>query len=1152
MSSILQATCLSPKKSLRAQLFSSFGSAAFLGLFIVVLSSCLAIHKSGEDVKWISQELMRDQVQQSLLRSSELVAEKYIGRLASVEATIQILVEAVQDRIAGYPSLDGWEDGQHVPFMEHYNYNSSRQKRYKYPLSQPPVPLDWEIKTETRNKFSDYRTSVFEDMLKTSRTASYHMPGSCNVFSETIIKSFGCTDENNNITTGGIFPTKVHEGLYRSSGDLSVFMKALYEADMELVKLQILFFNEGAGTTLQYPGGPIAPLTPMYVSSGCDWITQKSNPYTGRPYGTLGDVAKCRFEGIQVESHNYNSMETGTPQFILENGKLPSKTSISTGEGNSNGVAWQGPLYSSNNSTLILRAGKAVYDRLTDELIGFVVADVWDDLLANVLSTQVLNVSADVCVARYSDGSLLTISQGSDVDVFGRLSEFDEISNALKSQLGIYLDSLKAATEDDSIEIGQPIFIKPMPSGGVYTATLLPVPPTSLEGAESYEPVAVLIQKMPPEVFEVVTSIGSAIDDDVRKTTILSVVLGICGLCVVLLILAVMSTVLTRPLTFVTAVAYSVINYDYNDKAEQKDDDDDSLLTNFDKLYRSALLRCTPKTEVVRVVEEFQIMIQGFSGLGASQVAEPPLFQIRNRLTWHSDFAQFYHPEGHTKKSFRQTSVASDTSRTASENAFNRPVPSTDGSRDHSLNESPDLHQAPSFQSSAVHQIQNDAEDDQEENENDEPVPFQHQEIPHQQPTLIPEDESEHFFATPPPPPEDRQSRVSVSQPKQQLNVSPVVPAPSKVHRSPVLGQSRYSTKPIVQEEDGACKRTKDVCCSSLFWWIVILMACPVVITNVIIGRIVSNSVYGKIPAWTESVELASNSIEEDTLQFVAEGKARNLGTLVAGPMRDLHVMARLANWLIFGGIQRSNMVTHMDSATEECKESISEGVQCPSYTQERMPCLCEWECQEEWSSPFGCQQTPDGIEPRYLQTQNFVVQKLDADLNTGNRKSCPSFPELSNTPATTSWWTNISEFPGSEKGPSNAFGYETLFDRAVVSSACSVFNFPVYNYATSLKREKHFLGGWVAFEDDGLMAGWSGCNHAHVSFSGWSSSFENGATLIDPDLCPNGKFGYDPRCRGWYADGRDKYMNFTSPVHVTGKIDSSVRSCYCFSNIAD
>lgn len=120
MPSLLQATCLSPKKSLQTQLFSSFGLPAFLSLFVVVLSSCIAIKTSGEDVKQYSRDLMTEQVQQSLLRSGELVAEKYSSRIASVEATLQILVEAVRDRIVGYPTEEGWDRGKHVPFRDYY------------------------------------------------------------------------------------------------------------------------------------------------------------------------------------------------------------------------------------------------------------------------------------------------------------------------------------------------------------------------------------------------------------------------------------------------------------------------------------------------------------------------------------------------------------------------------------------------------------------------------------------------------------------------------------------------------------------------------------------------------------------------------------------------------------------------------------------------------------------------------------------------------------------------------------------------------------------------------------------------------------------------------------------------------------------------
>jgi hypothetical protein len=368
MPSILQATCLSPKKSLRSQLFSSFGLAAFLSLFLVVFSSSLAIHRSGDDVKRYSEQLIRKQVEKSLLRSSELVAEKYSSRIASIESTLQLLVEAVRDRIVGYPSMPGWEDGMYVPFQDYYYLdeirlkNSSSRQQNRYPLSQPPAPFDWKIRKEKMSLYTDSRINAFKDILYSTKSASYHMPGICDESSATAV-ALGCTEEQNNVTSGGIFPSSTHEGLYKATGDLSVFMKPLYEANRELLKLQIIFFNEGAGTTLQYPAGPIAPLVPTYTSTGCDWMAQMKNPYTGSPFATVGEVSKCRYEGIEVESRFYNPMETGIPEYILKNGKSPAKTPTDEGHGSTR-VAWQGPLLASDNKTAILRAGKAVYDRL--------------------------------------------------------------------------------------------------------------------------------------------------------------------------------------------------------------------------------------------------------------------------------------------------------------------------------------------------------------------------------------------------------------------------------------------------------------------------------------------------------------------------------------------------------------------------------------------------------------------------------------------------------------------------------------------------------------------------------------------------------------------------------------------------------------------
>ena len=46
----------------------------------------------------------------------------------------------------------------------------------------------------------------------------------------------------------------------------------------------------------------------------------------------------------------------------------------------------------------------------------------------------------------------------------------------------------------------------------------------------------------------------------------------------------------------------------------------------------------------------------------------------------------------------------------------------------------------------------------------------------------------------------------------------------------------------------------------------------------------------------------------------------------------------------------------------------------------------------------------------------------------------------------------------------------------------------------------------------------------------------ENRAAEIAPDLCPPGKFGYDPRCRPWYNETKELYLRTggTEAVHIT------------------
>ena len=277
--------------------------------------------------------------------------------MADIDGTIQILVETVQDRIVGYPDLEGWEEGNHVPFMDQIT------QQPKYPLNMPPAPLDWTITNHVLSKnnnitnleehFPNRQEYLSADTVSTS-FGSYHMQGSCNPDPESYFFREGCSDASNNLTTGGsIQPTSTHWGLYQTTGDLTVFMKPLFEIQTEAVNIKIHFVNQGAGATLQYPATTSIPPSSNhsgYTSHGCDWMEQ-INPRNGKPYGTKEDIARCHKAGTVVPSREYNPMEEPWVSQIL---RQPDQ------------VRRYGPIQKTENCTTIIKAIKAVFDRLQE------------------------------------------------------------------------------------------------------------------------------------------------------------------------------------------------------------------------------------------------------------------------------------------------------------------------------------------------------------------------------------------------------------------------------------------------------------------------------------------------------------------------------------------------------------------------------------------------------------------------------------------------------------------------------------------------------------------------------------------------------------------------------------------------------------------
>jgi len=108
-----------------------------------------------------------------------------------------------------------------------------------------------------------------------------------------------------------------------------------------------------------------------------------------------------------------------------------------------------------------------------------------------------------------------------------------------------------------------------------------------------------------------------------------------------------------------------------------------------------------------------------------------------------------------------------------------------------------------------------------------------------------------------------------------------------------------------------------------------------------------------------------------------------------------------------------------------------------------------------------------EGIDARYLQASIFEGPRTDIDPLTGNRRET-SFPNISTSPETTEWWSDVNDLPGSSKGTSAA-GYETTYDRVRTLSALSAIHAPLYNYVPP-QDSKVRLGSWVGLEADGMV----------------------------------------------------------------------------------
>jgi hypothetical protein len=329
----------------------SYGVAAVVSILIVLFLAVLLGARAGEVVQQRAKTALEQQVIVSFAFSCRAVAEQITSYLDGTEGALQLVVEITRDRIVGYPSLQGWETDDYVPFFD------TETQRNRYPLRTAPPPLDWNITSniDANSIFEHFQERIGAAVpagMRTVTTASgvYHFQGSCDPH-EKDPNGPGfypnCTLLHNTMETGGVVqPTSTSQWLQQKSGDIATLIKPIYEAQPSLLLVGVYFFNSGAGSTLWYPGHTVA--MGGYISDGCEWMNTTINPHSNQLYATSEEVARCHAKGQVVPAREYNPLDRAWFRDCLEK---PDE------------FRWFGPFEALESGTNLVSVCKGVFDR---------------------------------------------------------------------------------------------------------------------------------------------------------------------------------------------------------------------------------------------------------------------------------------------------------------------------------------------------------------------------------------------------------------------------------------------------------------------------------------------------------------------------------------------------------------------------------------------------------------------------------------------------------------------------------------------------------------------------------------------------------------------------------------------------------------------
>ncbi|CAB9506473.1 expressed unknown protein [Seminavis robusta] len=1059
----LRSTCLRSSLSLQSQMLLSFGVVSSLTIGIVMVICIVVSIVSGNKVHELTKDSLHEFSHEMEGKMVRYVAEALNSQL-SPDDIVHILHDATVDRFVGYPNHPGYENDTLTPFRDVYTRNNI------YPVKGPPALMDWELQpyTVTEENFTEHvqhkrRFNLYRAYKYfTTAAAAYNFPGSCNP--EASMGDYDwyrdCTPANNNVTTGGVVhPVATSQHIYERASDLTPLLKAIYETTPNLRDLGICFANDGAGSCIQFPGVSING-TLSYISDGCDWM-KSPNPYQpDRPIGTPEMIAKCHARGQIVYNREYNPMERPwCSQQALE----------------PDTVHLVGPFPDAwNEQAQIVLLGQAIYDPLTLEFVACSFFDVTITYVQDTLLKSRVTPNSHVTITRFDDQGTVTASSAWNPTPEHHRPSHDEEADPE------FLNDFLSLSNSQEEEEGK--------SNHKYGKQKN----LQFDGPPAIHQLEIGVDQDGYRDFYEMIDYSQVWDPKEVRETYANLIRHDSGYLVAAYPLPPVPeeyNPLYRP-HFVVIMSVSTEDV-FKPVVRLQDYVDDQVAKLVYFSLVAALVGWGLMLVVIFVVSQTLTMplksmnqstraiVQNFAGNSERGIAyNAQQYYYHPMLTRCTPETEISHVVTQYEKMVQKFSGSSKMAKAVQERFTEL---ANHFSFEHEFAELYQSRQDGSFA-------------------------YGFDEV------VLPTGNSSSSIIT-----TSTTNSSSTACKKRSNDRHRKRNGAHLIHFGPIVTGSQAHLNPRKKKKKGNLTDVNATLVvkrghltSPLFVWIVVFIVTPLLITTITMSAIVTYNVSGELTEVIDSGKMEYVNMEKFSLSAAVTLRASWIAHTTEKSTSDLHVLSRYASWLLFDGLERRDSFTELATGAEECK--VGKGSECP-YLRE-VPCECERDPRS--GTCLGGFDTFENYAFRYQQEPFFVCESTDTAEN-GDRNSSLSFPDLSNSPRTTAWWDDVTTVPGNEKG-SLAGGYDTTYDRLRVLSAIPVFQ-TLYNQ-NSIQRS--VLQSAVAMEADGMVVGFHGCAINFAAMPAfWQSTYDNHAHDLRPNLCPIGKFGFDPRCREWYDTGK-------------------------------